>query len=68
MKNIYKFWSIFDKDKRGWLCIPPQEKYIPDWYPKNALVKKHEEELLPPQNYWLKPEYEDIVYSKANGN
>jgi hypothetical protein len=66
----YRFWSIYVSyswhwlygDGGGWKCIPPDISYIPKWYPKNALVKKHEEEILPPPSYWLKPEYEEIVY------
>ena len=43
----YKFWSIYGcpewkVEDRRWFCIPPDKKYIPDWYPKGALVKKHE--------------------------
>jgi len=70
----YKFWSIYNPNSThwlygsggGWLCIPPDKKYIPKWYPKNALVKKHEERILPPSSYWLKPEYEGIVYHQRN--
>lgn len=44
----YKFWSIYGcpewkVEDRRWLCIPPDKKYIPDWYPKGAIVKKHME-------------------------
>lgn len=73
----YKFWSIAtvrkccinkdcliclgsNRDWR-WLCIPPDEKYVPKGYPKGGL-KKHEEEL-PPPSYWLEPDYENIVYN-----
>jgi hypothetical protein len=63
----YKFWSIYGcpewkVEDRRWFCIPPDKKYIPDWYPKGALVKKHKEELLPPPSYWLDSDYENIVY------
>ena len=61
----YKFWSI--AIKKGykecyewvWLCIPPEERYVPNWYPSGALRKKHEEEWLPPPSYWLDPDYEN---------
>ena len=75
----YKFWSIAKVktcciDKKCvtcfgsnrdwvWLCIPPDERYIPNWYPNGALRKKHEEEWLPPPSYWLDPDYESIVYN-----
>jgi len=72
MKKRYKFWLICvpietssnEKKLREWkwLCIPPDEKYMPNWYPKGALVIKHETEILPPLSYWLKPEYEELVY------
>lgn len=65
----YKFWSIYgtpnqEIEYRRWYCIPPHKKYIPNWYPKYALIKKHEEEFLPPPSYWLEDEYETIVYNK----
>lgn len=64
----YKFWSIYLEKRytgdRVWLCIPPHEDYIPEWYPSNALVKKHEEKILPPPSCWLLPEYEGMVYEK----
>jgi len=71
----YKFWSIYvptathwlygdNEGKGGWLCIPVGKKYLPDWYPKNALIKKHKETILPPPSYWLKSEYEEIVYNQ----
>ena len=65
----YKFWSIYGTpelkvEDRGWFCIPPDKKYVPDWYPKGALIKKHKEELLPPPSYWLDPDYENVVYQK----
>jgi hypothetical protein len=67
MKKKYKFWSIYngnpeDIEDRGWLCIPPAKKYVPEWYPKGALIKKHNETILPPPSYWLRPDYESIVY------
>ena len=74
----YKFWSIaeafgcclektcltcFGSNRNWvWLCIPPNKKYIPEWYPKGALIKKHKQELLPPPSYWLEPDYKNIVY------
>jgi len=70
----YKFWSVYipnhnkkirDDDYGGWLCIPPNKKYIPSNYPKKALVKKHNDELLPPPSYWVKPEFESIVYESS---
>lgn len=62
----YKFWSIYNREYRnGWLCIPPNKEYIPKWYPRNALVKKHEEEILPPPSYWLQYDYEDMVYNNT---
>ncbi len=62
----YRFWSIADNYGGSfvWLCIPPDKKYIPSWYPKGALVKRHEQEILPPSGHWLKPEYESIVYNQ----
>ena len=68
MEKIYSFWSINTyKSFEGWvwLCIPPDEKYIPSWYPKGAVVGKHKEKILPPLSYWLDPEYEKIVYQSA---
>jgi len=69
MTNIEKkFWSIYVPKNYNayhgqvWLCIPPHKKYIPDWYPKGALVKKHEEKWLPPPGYWLEEQYEAMVY------
>ena len=67
---MYEFWSIYRSHERhsmaepkgGWYCIPPSEEFLPKNYPLNA-IKKHEQELLPPPSYWLKPEYEAIVYS-----
>ena len=76
----YKFWSLaqvrsccieescqvcFGSNRDWvWLCIPPNKKYIPEWYPKGALIKRHKERMLPPLSYWLSPNYESIVYSQ----
>jgi len=61
----YIFWSIYiastPYEVGHWLCIPPYKKYLPEDYPEKA-IRKHEEELLPPPSYWLKPEYENIAY------
>jgi len=71
----YVFWSVNVRVFTGteyewvWLCMPPDEKYLPgkgdfnlrDTYPINA-VRKHKEKLLPPPSYWVKTEYEAIVY------
>ena len=68
---MFKFWSIYipnnsNEEFNGhWELIPPNEKYLPRNYPKNA-VRKHEEEYLPPPSYWLRPEYEEIVYTKKS--
>jgi len=67
-KTYFYFWSIYCKREHDfvgeiyWVCIPPDKKYIPDWYPKGAVVRKHIDDMLPPQSYWLEPEYESIVY------
>ena len=64
----YKFWSIYipnnsrEKFKGHWELIPPSKDYLPKGYDEKY-VRKHEDELLPPPSYWLKPEYEDIVYN-----